>query len=86
MWLSVLLRGTNGNVKKEIPFTWIHSIDIVQVFNRGISHTKKHLIYYSEDKSDEPNFKLPVRDIFDENNGGCYYAYILYSAGTYLLL
>lgn len=82
MWFCVLLRGTNGNIKKEIPFTWVHSLDIVQIFNRGINHCKNHLIYYSENKTDDPNFKLPIRDFFDENDQrGCYYVKIRNCAG-----
>lgn len=84
MWLAVLLRGGNGNVKKEIPFSWVHSVDVVQIFNRGISHVKNHLIYYSEDITEDPNFKLPVQDFFEENvERGCYHAKIRYCAGTY---
>lgn len=88
MWFAVILRGANGNVKKEIPFTWVYSLDIVQVFKRGISNTKNHLIYYSKIKNDDPDFKLPIRDIFDDNDEfGCYYAKIREPAGmNYLTL
>lgn len=82
MWFSILLRGENGNIKKEIPITWVHSLDIVQVFKRGISNTKNHLIYYSKNKNDDPNFKLPVRGTFDDTaDFGCYHAKIREVAG-----
>lgn len=86
MWVAVLLRGTNGNVKKQIPFSWVYSVDVVQIFNRGINHAKNHMIYYSEDKLGEPDFKLPVRELFDENDErGCYYAKLRYCAGMYIV-
>lgn len=84
MWFCVVFRETNGSFKKEILFTWVHSLDIVQIFNRGISNSKNHLVYYSQDKNDDPNFKLPIRDFFDENDQrGCYYAKIRLCAGTF---
>lgn len=87
MWCAILLRGRNGQVKKEIPFSWVHSVDIVQIFNRGISRAKNHLVYYSDDKLEEPDFKLPVQDVFEENDErGCYHAKVRYCAGMYLVL
>lgn len=87
MWFCALFRGINGNIeKKEIPFAWVHSFDIVQIFNRGINRTKDHLVYYSDDKTDDPNFKLPVRDFFDENDPlGCYYVKIRNCVGKFYL-
>lgn len=84
MWFSILLHGVNGNIKKEIPMAWVYSLDIAQVFNRGISHTKNHLIFYSKNKDDDPDFKLPVRDFFDDTvDFGCYYAKIRECAGKF---
>lgn len=84
MWSAVLLHGSSGNIKKKIPFAWVHSVDVVQIFNRGVSRTKNHLIYFSENKLEDPDFKLPVQHIFEENNEpGCYYAKIRYCAGMY---
>lgn len=63
---------------------WVYSLDIVQVFKRGISNTKNHLILYSKNKNDDPYFKLPVRDFFDDAaDFGCYYAKIRECAGKF---
>lgn len=87
MWFSVLLRGRNGNVKKEVPFGWIRSVDVVQIFNRGINRTKNYLIFYSKDKTDEPSFKLAVQHIYDETDvRGCYYAKIRNTTGEYFFI
>lgn len=60
-----------------IPIKYVLSLDILQIYNRGISRTKKHIIYYSPDDDDEPNFQLAIKDDFEENVPACYKARIL---------
>lgn len=84
MWFSVLLKGPDGNVKKEIPSSWVYSLDIVQIFKRGISRTKNHLIYYAKNKNEEPNFKLPIQNVYNETHEhGMYNAKIRDVGGKY---
>lgn len=78
MFASVLL--SESRQKIVIPMKWILSVDIVQVFNYGVSHTKDHIIYYSQNLDDEPNFRLKVEDVF-EFKEGCYEARILHAHG-----
>lgn len=79
MFAVVLLK--ESKTKLVIPISWIYSLDIVQIFNRGVSHTKNHKIFYYKDKKTEPNFRLPIRIIFDENVHACYIAKILHGLG-----
>lgn len=69
--------------KLIIPAKWIYSFDIVQALNYGLSKTKSHIIFYSQNLQIEPNFRLPVRDLFAENIDGCYQANIWYLMGKY---
>lgn len=59
-----------------IPTKWVYSLDIVQIFNKGINPRKTHKVFYYKDKSIDADFTLPVRDIFDENVPACYHAQI----------
>lgn len=81
MFATVILVGSLERL--VIPLKYILSLDIVQVYNRGISRTKKHIIYYSSDDTDEPNFHLPIQDEFNANEPACYYAHILNVFGKF---
>lgn len=75
MFATIILAESHERL--VIPLKYILSLDVVQIYNRGISRTKKHIIYYSNDDSDEPNFRLPIRSDFNDNEPACYYAHIL---------
>lgn len=79
MFVAVIL--ADSKTKLVIPISWIYSLDIVQIFNRGVSHSKNHKIFYHKNKNTEPNFRLRVRNIFDENVHACYHAKILNGFG-----
>lgn len=75
MFATVIL--TASHVRLVIPLKHILSLDIVQIYNRGNSRTKNHIIYFSPDDSEEPNFRLPLRTEFDQNIPACYWAKVL---------
>lgn len=75
MFATVIL--TASHVRLVIPLKYILSLDIVQIYNRGISRTKDHIIYFSSDHTEEPNFRLPLKIEFDANVPACYWAKIL---------
>lgn len=79
MFHSVLL--VKSKIKLVIPTKWAYSLDIVQIFNRGISPTKLHKIFYFHDKSVRADFNLPVRDEFDPSVPACYLAQIKCTSG-----
>lgn len=74
----------NSKQKLVIPLKWIYSIDITQIMNYGISHTKQHVVFYCNDPDEEPNFRLPIQNDFDENQNACYYARVLHIFGEFL--
>lgn len=82
MFVTVIL--VDSLERLVIPVKYILSLDIVQIYNRGISRTKKHIIYFSNDDTDEPNFHLPIRSEFDANRPACYYANILNVFGKFI--
>lgn len=82
MYVTVILIESRYRV--VIPVKYIFSIDIVQIYNRGMSRNKNHIIYYSNDDSDEPNFRLPIRNYFDPNVPACCKARILNIFGKYI--
>lgn len=81
MYVTVIL--LHSRVRVVIPVKYIFSLDIVQVYNRGISRNKDHIVYYSSDDSDEPNFRLPIKKEFDPFEPACYEARILNTFGKF---
>lgn len=51
-----------------LPMSWVASLDVVQIWNIGVSQTKKHRVFYSPDLHDEPDFKLDLSEVFAENS------------------
>lgn len=71
---SIVLLKTEPKQLAIIPTSWFASLDIIQIFNYGISRTKRHRIYYAQNMDDEPNFRLKLSTIFDENATSNYLA------------
>lgn len=69
-----------------VPMSWFSSLDIVQIFNRGVSHTKKHRLFFSPNQNDEPNFKLPVQNHFDQDMAANYEGKVLSVWGNLLII
>lgn len=57
--------------KLIVPISWIKSLDITQIFNYGISHTKNHTVFYAPENT-EPDFSLDIKENFDEIASGLY--------------
>lgn len=83
MYVTAILIHSRNRV--VIPVKYIFSIDIVQIYNRGMSRNKDHIIYYSNDDSDEPNFRLPIKSEFDPIVPACYKARVLNIFGMYIV-
>lgn len=84
MFAVILL--TKSKIKLIVPAKWILSLDIVQALNYGISHTKKHIVFFSKDLSALPNFQLLVQEVYDENMVCCYEAFLLHLFGKSKLI
>lgn len=78
-----VVKSKDSNEKLVIPVKWIYSFDIVQGLDYGISKTKSHIIFYSPKLQVQPNFRLPLRDRFENGRDGCYKAHICYLLGEY---
>lgn len=65
MWFSVILMAIK--TKLVVPIQWFQSIDITQVFRVGLRNSKVHKIFYADDYNVDPNFRLPIRNQFNEN-------------------
>lgn len=83
MFATVIL--VESQERLVIPLKYILSLDIVQIYNRGISRTKRHVIYFYIDDTDEPNFRLPIRNDFNQNEPACYYTHILNVFGKIII-
>lgn len=65
MWFLVILTATK--TKLVVPIQWFQSIDIAQVFQIGLRNSKVHRIFYDADYNTDPNFRLPIRNEFNEH-------------------
>lgn len=72
MYVAVIL--TTEPLKKVIiPIQWFQSVDVVQVFNTGVSKTKLHKVFFCGDIKEDPNFRLPIEKKFVDRPA-CYQA------------
>lgn len=65
-----------------LPASHIYNLDIVRKINGGLKNWKKQLVFFSSENHD-PNFNLElIREDFDENVDGLYWANILKAFDT----
>lgn len=78
---AVILK--NSRKKLVVPIKWVGNLDLLQILNIGLSHTKDHVIFYSKNRSDEPNFAAEVKEHFDEDadEAFCYDGKVLHIWG-----
>lgn len=76
---AVILKHSKKKV--VVPIKWVGSLDLLQIFNIGVSHTKDHNIFYSPNPNDEPNFAAEIKQSFDENASFCYDGKVLHIWG-----
>lgn len=60
-----------------LPVTRCAYLDVVRCCNHGLNRNLKRRIFFSSDKFKEPNYKLPLGNMFDSDRDGCYLAYCL---------
>lgn len=74
MFFVVTLRLKNNRLKNVyIPAHWCMGIDMQRVYDGGILRTDDLKVFYSKCKTRLPNFELPIRDEFVEEDA-CYVA------------
>lgn len=61
-----------------IPEQNIFSIEKIEadIKTWGVNKQHKHLVFWSNDSLDAPNFELPLSTEFPPNNSACYHARI----------
>lgn len=64
---SIVLLHTQPRKLTILPIGWFQSLDIVQIFNIGISNNKLHRVFYSPDLNDDPDFELDLSEVFAED-------------------
>lgn len=57
---AIVILLTEQKQLTVVPMSWFPSLDIIQIFNKGVSKTKSHRLFFSPNSNDEPNFKLPI--------------------------
>lgn len=74
MYFVVTLR-LKANCRKNlvIPVHWCMGIDMQNVYNGGIGKSEDLVVFFSKNKTRLPNFTLPIRDEFVEDDS-CYIA------------
>lgn len=70
MFVTIFL--TDFKKKLVIPVKWVHSLDILQLLNGYHVRSKIYTIFYSSNLEVEPNFGMPISEVFNEDISGCY--------------
>lgn len=79
-WFAAVILK-NSKMKVVVPLKWIGNLDLLQILNIGVRPTKDHLIFYSKNRNDEPNFAAEVKENFDEDGAFCYDGKVLHIWG-----
>lgn len=64
-----------------IPASHILKLDVARKINSGLKNWKRQLVFFSLENR-EPNFNLAIREDFDENGDGVYWANLLRAFDT----
>lgn len=74
MFFVVTLNLKNNSRRNVcIPMHWCLGIDMQSVYNGGVDKRRNLKIFFSKQKSRIPNFNLPIRDEFVDEDA-CYIA------------
>lgn len=79
LWIAVYLIDSSKVV--VIPIKFIYNLSLSKSFNNRINRNQPHLIFWSANHQDQPNFHLTISKAFDQNDEACYYANLLKAFG-----
>lgn len=79
LWVAAFLIGSPKII--VIPTKFIYKLSVSKTFNYRVNRNQPHLIFWSEDHQDEPNFQLPIAATFNHDHKACYRAYLLKAFG-----
>lgn len=54
-----------------VPLRYVYKLDLAKSLNNRINRNQKHVVFWSEDDTKEPNFNLPVSNRFDRSKDSC---------------
>lgn len=77
--VAVYLIGSSKII--VIPAKFIYKLSLSKTFNYRVNRNQPHLIFWSEDFQDQPNFQLPIAATFNHDHEGCYRAHLLKAFG-----
>lgn len=78
-----VVRLKQSKIKLALPNNWIKGFNDVQTLNHGIKVHKKHIVFYSGNKYDEPDFNLNVVQTFHRHLPSLYEANMCKFFGKY---
>lgn len=76
-----VVRLKNSNEKFVWKANWIQGMDSARTVRYGFRQKKENKIFHSPDLSAEPDFSLPVEDVFIAANVACYHGQVLKTFG-----
>lgn len=80
--MSCAVMFLNVNEIVWIPTDWIYNLNVVNQFNHeGVNSSETQIIFYSDDRCEAPDFKLPIHQEFGER--GLYLGKIYAFFGKY---
>lgn len=64
-----------------IPAKFIYKLSFAKSINNRVNRNQIHLIFWSENEQDQPNFHLQVSKKFSQNRKMCFHANLLQAFG-----
>lgn len=67
-----------------IPGKFVYNVNLAHGLNDGVGHNNNRLIFYSSDKTKQPNFLLPIATTLNTDQDACHMAKIVKAYGNFL--
>lgn len=75
MYVVVVLKSSL--VLKAVPIKFIKEFNPIGMANDAIDQSETHLVFFSKNFDESPNFDADLKTDFDEEQPGCYEARFL---------
>lgn len=67
----------NGYKHIVVPIKWIKDVNLNDNVDAGVNNLRKHILFYSSDKTKSADFKKEIKTRFDSRMDNCYFAYVV---------
>lgn len=64
-----------------VPVDFINELDFAKTFNNSLNRNQKHLMFWSENQEQMPDFSLPVSEQFNSSTEACFYVKLIKAFG-----